>query len=95
MKKKNHYIGEHNPTGSLQNKIFAQSWEFGPTDLTPTPLPVRWDSPKGKKLFLFCILGYSKHIICSWKSLIILVIGDFHVIFDVIFGDFLVGTGEN
>ena len=37
----------------------------------PGPLPESWDSQKGKKkLCLFCILGYSKHIIFSWKSLI-------------------------
>ena len=58
-----------------------------------SPLPVRWDSQKGKKC-LFCILGYSKHIIFSWKSHIFWVIGDFYVIFYVIFGEFLVGTGE-
>ena len=56
--------------GGLSKQIFRKSWEFGPTGLTP-PLPVRWDSQKGKKqLCLFCILGYSKHIIFSWKSLI-------------------------
>ena len=32
------------------------------------PLPESWDSQKGKKkLCLFCILGYSKHIIFFWK----------------------------
>ena len=45
---------------------------------------------ENKKLCLFCILGYSRHIIFSWKSPIFLVIGDFYVIFNVIFGDFLV-----
>ena len=42
----------------------------------------------------FCILAYSKHIIFSWKSHIFWVIGDFYVFFHVIFGEFLVGTGE-
>ena len=30
------------------------------------PVPERWDSQRGeKKLCLSCVLGYSKHIICS------------------------------
>ena len=33
-----------------QKQIFGKSWEFGPTSLTP--LPVRWDSQKGKKMFI-------------------------------------------
>ena len=41
---------------------------------------------------LFCILDYSKHIIFFMKKSHFLVIGDFYVIFYVIFGDFLVGT---
>ena len=35
-------------SGKPQKQIFGKSWEFGPTGLTP-PLPVRWDSQKGKK----------------------------------------------
>ena len=36
--------------GKLSKQIFGKSWEFGPTGLTPPlPLPVRWDSQKGKK----------------------------------------------
>ena len=45
-----------------------------------------------KKSCLFFILGYSKHIIFFMKKSHFLVIGDFYVIFYVIFGDFLVGT---
>ena len=51
--------------GELAKQIFGKSWEFGPTGLTPPPLPVRWDSKKGKKICLFCILGYFKHLIFS------------------------------
>ena len=61
-------------------QIFAQSWDFVPNGLTPSrPRTLRF--PKRKKKCLFCILGYSKHIIFSWKSPIFLVIGDFYVIF--------------
>ena len=29
--------------GKLAKQIFGKSWEFGPTGLTPAPLPERWD----------------------------------------------------
>ena len=31
------------PLGELSKQIFGQSWEFGPTGLTPAPLPEGWD----------------------------------------------------
>ena len=40
--------------------------------LDPRPFPERWDSKKGrrkKNSCLLCILGYSKHIIFSWKKI--------------------------
>ena len=61
---------------------------FCPNRLDPRPLPERWDSPKGKTC-LFCILGYSKHIICSWKVPFfwwLVIFMWFLVIFDVTFG---------
>ena len=39
----------HITLGKPPKQIFGKSWEFGPTGLTPPPLPVRWDSQKGKK----------------------------------------------
>ena len=35
--------------GKPPKQIFGKSWDFGPTGLTPPPLPERWDSQKGKK----------------------------------------------
>ena len=58
--------------GKLSKQIFGKSWEFGPTGSLYVGIP-----QKEKKLRFFCILGYSKHIIFSLKSLIFLVIGDF------------------
>ena len=29
--------------GKLSKQMFGKSWEFGPTGLTPAPLPERWD----------------------------------------------------
>ena len=78
--------------GEPSNEIFGFFWDFGPTGRPP--LPQSWDTQNKKKMMFFCILGYSKHIIFSWKSHIFWVIGDFYVIFYVIFGEFLVGTGE-
>ena len=39
--------------GKLSKQIFGKSWEFGPTGLTPTPLPERWDSQKRKKINVY------------------------------------------
>ena len=41
--------------GKLAKQIFGKSWEFGPTGLTPAPLPIRWDSQKGKKKIMFIL----------------------------------------
>ena len=52
--------------GKPSNLIFGKIWEFGPTRSTP-PSP-KVGTPKTKKNWcLFCILGYSEHIIFSWK----------------------------
>ena len=80
--------------------VFSKSWDFVPTGYT---LPPNIGIPKkGRKKCLFWILGYSKHIIFSWKGPFF---GDcwffmlFLVIFGVFFGwDFLVYynvEGEN
>ena len=42
-------LHQHSYLGKLAKQIFGKSWEFGPTGLTPAPLPIRWDSQKGKK----------------------------------------------
>ena len=41
------------PLGKLAKQIFGKSWEFGPTGLTPAPLPIRWDSQKGKQIDVY------------------------------------------
>ena len=52
--------------GEPSIKIFSKSWDFVPTGYT---LPPNIGIPKkGRKKCLFWILGYSKHIIFSWKS---------------------------
>ena len=43
------FFTEERPLAELAKQIFGKSWEFGPTGLTPAPLPIRWDSQKGKK----------------------------------------------
>ena len=30
--------------GEPSDKFFGQTWDFGPTGLTPLPLPKRWDT---------------------------------------------------
>ena len=55
------------------DRIFGKVWDFVPTRSThPHPAPPRQKlgRPKLKKKCwcLFCILGYCKHIIFSWKS---------------------------
>ena len=57
-------VGGSSSLGEPPKQIFGKSWDFGPTGLTPPPLPERWDSQKGRKQ-LFCILGHSEHIIFS------------------------------
>ena len=51
--------------GEPSNLIFGFVWDFFPTRSTP-PLPESWDT-QNKKKCIFFILGYSKHIILSWK----------------------------
>ena len=34
---------KYNVLGKLAKQIFGKSWEFGPTGLTPAPLPKGWD----------------------------------------------------
>ena len=51
------------PLGQLPKQIFGQSWDFVPKT----------------NYCLFCILGYSKHIILFMKKVPFLVIGDFLV----------------
>ena len=55
--------------------FFCQTWDFVPTGLTPLPPHRRLGHPHQKKNFwcLFCILGYSKHFIFSWKFSFFLV----------------------
>ena len=76
----------------LQILKFRQWLGIWPNRLDPRPPPRTLGFPQKKKKCLFCILGFSKHIIFFMKKSHFLVIGDFYVIFYVIFGDFLVGT---
>ena len=57
------HLGEHPEKFSVKVGI-----------LTPSP---NVGIPQKEKKCLFCILGYSKHIIFSWKSPVFLVIGNF------------------
>ena len=52
--------------GEPSKLIFGKSWAFGPTS-GPPHLPISWAAKK-KIECLFCILGYSKQIIFSWKK---------------------------
>ena len=51
--------------GEPPKLIFGKSWDFVPTSLTPNPLRNVGIHEKENKKCLFCILGYSKHIIFS------------------------------
>ena len=55
---------------------FWKNLGFCPNQVDPLPPPRKLGHPKLKKKndVFFCILGYSKHIIFSWKSHIF---GDF------------------
>ena len=53
--------------GAVRKK-FGETWDFVPTGLTPPPRTLGHQQLKKKFWCLFCILGYSKHIIFSWKS---------------------------
>ena len=50
--------------------------KFGIKGEPPPPPSLNVGTPKTKKIF-FCILGYSKHIIFSWKSHTFWVTDDF------------------
>ena len=54
----------------LQILKFRQWLGIWPNRLDPRPPPRTLGFPQKKKKCLFCILGFSKHIIFSWKSLI-------------------------
>ena len=55
-------------TGLGEPKVYFrwQIWDFVPTGLTPPPWRLGHRQQQ-KNLCLFCILGYSKHFIFSWK----------------------------
>ena len=76
-----YYIIHFTWQSSLKGAFKSDFWKnlgFCPNQVDPPP------SPKLKKIDFFCILGYSKHIIFSWKSPFFWWL----VIFNVIFGDF-------